>query len=126
MNTRLLFNVSAAIEIVTGVGMLVVPAFLIGLLLGDGLGPIGIAVTRILGIGLLSLGIAGWDSQEQAEATVLGPRTGLVVYNIAATAIFVYLGTTGAMNGLLLWPAAALHLVISLLLLGAIIRHPQE
>ena len=126
MNTRLLFNVSAAIEIVTGVGMLVVPAFLIGLLLGDGLGPIGIAVTRILGIGLLSLGIAGWDSQEQAEATVLGPRTGLVVYNLAATAIFVYLGTTGAMHGLLLWPAAALHLVISLLLLGAIIRHPQE
>jgi len=29
--------------------------------------------------------------------------------------MFVYLGTTGAMNGLLLWPAAALHLVISLL-----------
>ncbi len=126
MNTRILFNVSAAIEIVTGIGMLVVPAFLIGLLLGDGLGPIGIAVTRVLGIGLLSLGIAGWDSQEQAKGTVLGPRTGLVVYNIAATAMFVYLGTTGAMNGLLLWPAAAIHLVISLLMLRAITRHPQE
>ncbi len=126
MNTRLLFNVAAAIEIITGIGMLVVPAFLIGLLLGDGLGPIGIAVTRVLGIGLLSLGIAGWDSQEQVQGAALGPRTGLLVYNIAATALFVFLGTTGAMNGLLLWPAAALHLVISLLLLGAIIRHPQE
>ncbi len=126
MNTRLLFNGSAAIEIVTGIGMLVAPAFLIGLLLGNGLGPIGIAVTRVLGIGLFSLGIAGWDSQEQALGTVLGPRTGLVVYNIGATAMFVYLGTTGAMNGLLLWPAAALHLVISLLLLGAIISQPQE
>ena len=115
MNTRLLFNGSAAIEIVTGIGMLVAPAFLIGLLLGNGLGPIGIAVTRVLGIGLFSLGIAGWDSQEQAQGAALGPRTGLVVYNIAATAMFVYLGTTGAMNGLLLWPAAALHLVISLL-----------
>ncbi len=123
MNTRLLFNGSAAIEIVTGIGMLVAPAFLIGLLLGNGLGPIGIAVTRVLGIGLFSLGIAGWDSQEQAQGAALGPRTGLVVYNIAATAMFVYLGTTGAMNGLLLWPAAALHLVISLLMLGAIIRH---
>ena len=126
MNTRLLFNVSAAIEILTGIGMLVVPAFLIGLLLGDGLAPIGIAVTRVLGIGLLSLGIAGWDSQEQAQGKALGPRTGLFVYNIAATAIFVFLGTTGAMNGLLLWPAAALHLVIGLLMLGAIIRQPQE
>ena len=123
MNTRLLFNGSAAIEIVTGIGMLVAPAFLIGLLLGNGLGPIGIAVTRVLGIGLFSLGIAGWDSQEQAQGAALGPRTGLVVYNVAATAMFVYLGTTGAMNGLLLWPAAALHLVISLLMLGAIIRH---
>ena len=71
MNTRLLFNASAVIEVLTGVAM-------------------------------------------------------LVVYNIAATALFVYLGTTGAMNGLLLWPAAALHLMISLLLLGAIIRQPQE
>jgi len=126
MNTRLLFNVSAAIEILTGVTMLIVPALVIGLLLGEGLGPTGVAVTRILGVGLLSLGIAGWNSQEQAQGAALGPQTGLLVYNIGATAIFVFLGTTGAMNGLLLWPAAGLHLVISLLMLGAIIRHRQE
>lgn len=126
MNTRLLFNVSAAIEILTGVAMLIVPALLIGLLLGEGLGPTGVAVTRILGVGLLSLGIAGWDSQEQAQDAALGPQTGLLVYNIGATAIFVFLGTAGAMNGVLLWPAAALHLVISLLMLGAIIRHPRK
>ncbi len=126
MNTRLLFNVSAAIEIVTGITMLVIPAIVVGLLLGEGLGPTGVAVTRILGVGLLSLGIAGWDSQEQAQGTVLGPRTGLLVYNAGATAMFVYLGTIGTMNGLLLWPAAALHLVIGLLMLGAIIRHPQK
>jgi len=124
MNTRLLFNVSAAIEILTGITMLIVPALLVGLLLGEGLGPTGVAVTRILGVGLLSLGIAGWNSQEQG--TALGPRTGLLVYNIGATALFVILGTIGAMNGLLLWPAAGLHLVISLLMLGAMIRHHQE
>ncbi len=126
MNTRLLFNISAAIEILTGITMLIVPALLVGLLLGEGLGPTGVAVTRILGVGLFSLGIAGWNSQELAQGATLGPRTGLLVYNIGATALFVYLGTIGAMNGLLLWPAAGLHLVISLLMLGAIIRHPQE
>ena len=126
MSTRLLFNVSAAIEILTGVTMLIVPALVVELLLGEGLGPTGVAVTRILGVGLLSLGIAGWDSQEQAQGSALGPQTGLFVYNIGATAMFVYLGTMGAMNGLLLWPAAALHLAISLLMLGAIIRYPQE
>jgi hypothetical protein len=124
MNTRLLFNVSAAIEILTGVTMLIVPALVIELLLGEGLGPTGVAVTRILGVGLLSLGIAGWNSQEQG--TVLGPQTGLLVYNIGATALFVFLGTIGAMGGLFLWPAAGLHLVISVLMLGAIIRHHQE
>ena len=126
MNTRLLFNVSAAIEILTGATMLIVPSLVVGLLLGEGLGPTGVAVARILGVGLLSLGIAGWDSQEQARGTVLGPQTGLLVYNIGATALFVFLGTIGAMDGLFLWPAAALHLVISVLMLGAIIRRPQE
>ena len=95
MNTRLLFNVSAAIELLTGLAMLVTPAFLIGLLLGDGLGPTGVAVTRVLGIALLSVG---------------------------AAIVFLVLGMSGEMQGILLWPAALLHAVVGAAMLAAFFR----
>jgi len=59
MNTGLVFKTSAIAEILTGFALLVAPLFVIGLLLGDGLSPTGVAVARVLGIGLLSVGIAG-------------------------------------------------------------------
>ena len=75
MNTRLLFNASAIVEVLTGLALLVAPLFVIGLLLGEGLGPTGVAVTRVLGMGLLSVGVAGWESQGQDIR--LAPRAGL-------------------------------------------------
>jgi len=68
--------------------MLVAPAFLIGLLLGDGLGPTGVAVTRVLSIALLSVGIAGWESQGQDMR--LAPRAGLCMYNVGAAMLAAF------------------------------------
>ena len=124
MNIRLLFRVSAIIEILTGIALLVVPLFVIGLLLGDGLGPTGVAVARVLGIGLLSVGIAGWESPGQD--TRLAPRAGLCSYNVGAAMLFVILGTTGGMTGLLLWPAAVLHALIGALMLWVIITRSKN
>ena len=119
MNTRLLFQASAIVEVLTGLALLAAPLFVIGLLLGDGLGPIGIAVTRVLGIGLLSVGVAGWESPGQNIR--LAPRAGLCIYNIGAAIVFVILGTTGGMNGILLWPAAVLHALIGAMMLWVIL-----
>jgi len=119
MNTRLLFNASAIVEISTGLALLVAPLFVIGLLLGDGLGPIGVAVARVLGIGLLSVGVAAWESPGQDVR--LAPRTGLCIYNVGAAIAFVILGTTGDMAGVLLWPVAALHALFGAMLLRAML-----
>ncbi len=62
MTTRLLFNGSAIGEILAGIALLVAPAYVVGLLLGDGLGQTGADVSRMLGIGLFSLGIAAWET----------------------------------------------------------------
>ena len=124
MNTRLLFNASAITEVLTGFALLAVPLFVIGLLLGDGLGPTGVAVARVLGIGLLSVGIAGWESPGQDAR--LAPRAGLCVYNVGAAMLFVILGTTGGMTGLLLWPAAVLHALIGALMLWVIITRSKN
>ena len=124
MNTRLLFNASAIVEVLTGLALLVAPLYVIGLLLGDGLGPIGIAVARVLGVGLLSLGVAGWESPGQDSR--LAPRTGLCIYNVGAALVFVTLGTYGGMNGILLWPAAVLHALIGAMMLWVILVPSQE
>ncbi len=124
MNTRLLFNASAIIEILTGVALLVVPFLVIGLLLGDGLSSTGVAVTRMLGVGLLSVGVAGWESPGQDARTA--PRAGLCIYNLGATMVLVTLGATGGMNGILLWPAAVLHAVIGAMMVWAILTPSQK
>jgi hypothetical protein len=124
MNERLLFNVSAIIEVSTGLALLAAPLFVIGLLLGDGLGPTGVAVARVLGVGLLSVGVAGWESQGQD--ILLAPRAGLCIYNIGAATVFVILGTAGGMNGILLWPAAILHALIGAIMLWVMLAPAQK
>ena len=89
MNARLLFKASAIAEVLTGLAFLVAPALIVGLLLGEGLSPIGIAVARVLGIGLLSVGVAAWESQGQAIR--LAPRAGLCIYNVGVSALLAIL-----------------------------------
>lgn len=115
MNTRLLYNTSAIIEILTGIVLLVAPLLVIGLLLGDELSPAGVAVARVLGTGLLAVGVAGWELQGQDIH--LAPRVGLCIYNVGAAIIFVMLGTIDGMNGILLWPVAILHAMIGVTML---------
>ena len=119
MNERLLFKASAIVEISTGLAFLAAPILVVGLLLGSGLGPTGVAVARVLGIGLLSLGVAGWESPGQDIR--LAPRAGLCIYNVGAAVVLVIFGTYGGMSGILLWPAVALHALIGVMMLRVIV-----
>ncbi len=118
MDTRLLFKTSAIVEILTGLAFLAAPALIVGLLLGDGIDPVGIAVARVLGVGLLSVGVAAWESREQDIR--IAPRAGLCTYNVGVAALLAMLGTTGGMDGLFLWPVAVLHGLIGLAMLWTI------
>ncbi len=124
MKAGLLFNASAIVEVSTGLALLVAPLFVIGLLLGDGLASTGVAVARVLGIGLLSVGVAGWESPGQG--TRLAPRAGLCTYNVGAAIVFAILGTTGGMSGVLLWPVAALHTLFGAMMLWVILVAPMQ
>ncbi len=124
MNSRLLFKASAIIEILAGLAFLAAPSLVVGLLLGEGIGAIGVAIARVLGIGLLSLGVAGWESSGQAMR--LAPRVGLCIYNVGAAIVFVIVGTSGGMNGILLWPTAILHALIGAMMLWIILAAPHN
>jgi len=65
MTTRTLINIAAIIELLAGLAMLVMPEYVIELLLGGGLNETGIIVTRVLGIGLFSLGVSVWALPQQ-------------------------------------------------------------
>ena len=119
MKASALFKASAIVEVSIGLALLSSPLFVIGLLLGEGVSPIGVAVARVLGIGLLSVGVAAWESRGQD--TRLAPRAGLCIYNVGTAALLVMFGTAAGMTGPLLWPVAGLHGVIGAMMVSALV-----
>ena len=113
MTTRMLVTLSAAIEAVTGVALIADPSLVARVLLGAGLSGAGIAVGRVGGLGLLSLGLACWPGRDVATA----PATrALFTYNLLAAAYLGYLRVGAGFDSYLLWPACALHALLAVLL----------
>ena len=116
---RLALRGSAAVELGTGLALLVVPSVVLDVLIGPPSNSGTELVARMLGAALFALGVAGW----MAGAT---PQRGLtlafVSYNVVATVILVVGGLSGSAEGSLLWPAAALHAVVSAALITGALR----
>jgi hypothetical protein len=120
MTARILFNVAALLEGLTGIVILFAPAFAIGLLLGDGLSQTGTVVARVLGIGLLSLGVSTWENaRTQAKPAT---RIGICIYNFGTAVVLGMSGTMGEMSGVILWPGVGLHGLIGATMLWVILR----
>lgn len=118
LGSSAVFNGSAVIEILTSVALLFAPTVVIGLLLGDVLSPVGITVSRILGIGMFALGVAVWEIAGRAANPA--SRIGICIYNIGVAGLLVVSGAAGHGEGLLLWPAAGLHGLIGVMMLWSL------
>lgn len=103
---------TAVAEAATGLALLIAPSLVGQLLLGEQLTGIAIPVARVAGIALVALGVACWPGP---------PLLGVLIYSAAATLYLAYLGLAG-LAGMLLWPAVALHLLLSILLGRAWLR----
>jgi hypothetical protein len=99
--------VAAIAEAVTGLALMVMPSLLGRLLLGEELAGVAIPVARVAGIALIALGIVCWPGP---------PLVGMLIYSAAVTLYLAYLGFAGGFAGAFLWPAVALHAVLSILL----------
>jgi hypothetical protein len=108
-----LLSVAAAIEAVTGVALIIFPQAVARLLLGTELTAAGIAVGRVAGIALLSLGVVCWMSRQDVNKTAA--LAAMLTYNLLVTAYLMYLGIGGELVGIFLWPAIAIHAVLTLL-----------
>ena len=106
---RGLLALAAVGEAATGVGLLIVPALVGKLLLGVELDGIALVVARVAGVALIALALACWPGP---------PWLGMLIYSAALTLYLAYLGLSGGSNGILLWPAVLLHLILTALLMG--------
>ena len=105
MKTILIFATVA--ELLTGLALLVVPSVVGQALLGQQLAGVAIPVARVTGIALIALGIGCWPAT---------PLVGMLAYTSIAMLYLGYVALAGEFVGVLLWPAVALHAVLSILL----------
>ena len=109
---KILLTITAIFEGITGLTLLSVPALFIMILFGDKLvEPVGIMISRLAGLALLSLAIIYWFYRNVQDAVVI--IKAMLVYNVAASALLVYASLTG-LSGFGLWPAVLLHIGLAL------------
>jgi hypothetical protein len=98
---------AAVAEAATGLALLIVPSLVGQLLLGEELTGVAIPVGRVTGMALIGLGIACWPGP---------PRVGMLTYSALVALYLAYLGFAGGLTGIFLWPAVALHAILSVFL----------
>ena len=120
MNSReapsaaLWMRAASGLEVLTGLGLVVEPSLLARLLFGSDLNGAGEATGRIAGLVMICLAAGCWP--RDAEISKSQGLIPLAALSWLATAFLVVSGALGANVGLLLWPAAALHLILAVLL----------
>jgi hypothetical protein len=108
---------AAGLEVVTGAGVVVAPSLLARLLFGSEMNASGDLVGRISGLVMLCLALGCWPRAFEGEdRQALAP---LIALSLLATVYLIYVGMGGVNVGVLLWPAAATHLILAILLARA-------
>jgi hypothetical protein len=120
--SKTLLVVSAAVEIGAGVALLTTPLVIVELLIGGTLdSPTALAVARLAGAALVTLGLVCWfasrDSQSRAASGVVAA---LLFYNTMAVGILLYVRLGLGETGVGTWPAIVLHAALAIWCLACI------
>ena len=115
MSTTSVLSLASVLEAGTGLLLIIDPGLVVTLLLGQDLTRQGQLLGNLAGIALLALGLACWPGSQSNPAA----WRGMLAYNLLATLFLAYLGCVMASVGKLLWPAVALHSMITVLLYKA-------
>jgi hypothetical protein len=110
-------RINLAFGVVTGIGLGVVPPFVLRLVWGAAADALGLQVAQLAGIALISIGLLCWFSRSATD-----PRPGLatlLVYNGLVALFFLYVGVCGH-GGVLLWPVVVAHGILTVLYLQAL------
>jgi hypothetical protein len=97
---------------VTGLVLLIYPPLFGWLLFGAALSDAGQALGRLAGIALLALALACWPGLAERKSSARA----LILFSLLSAIYLLYLGVGSGPVGILLWPAAALHAALTILL----------
>jgi len=105
---------TAVAEAGIGVALLALPGVVFVVLLGVAApSPEALLVGRVAGAALLAIGITCWFGRDDPGSPTQGALLyGVLLYDLAACVLLVYAGSI-QMSGFLLWPAVAVHVVMS-------------
>jgi uncharacterized protein YjeT (DUF2065 family) len=118
MMNKVLLAVASTVKAVTGIGLIIAPS-MVRFLLGPDVSSASLAIARIAGFGLLSLGIACWPRVERSI-----PRLrAMLIYNLLAIVYLGYLRFSSESAGKLLRPAVAVHGVLAILFIRVWFKH---
>lgn len=109
---KILIFASAA-EAGTGVGLLALPSVVIALLVRAEITELATLLGRILGVALVALGLACWPQRQRPSSAAFWA---MWTYSAFVAGYFGYVGAVLHLAGPLLWPAAAVHAIVTLLL----------
>ena len=109
-----LFVFAAGAEALTGAALVAAPSIVGRLLLGAEPSCVAVPVARVAGIALVALGVACWPG-----GTGAGALAGMLTYSAGVTLYLAYVGFTGGLTGILLWPAVVIHAILTFLLARA-------
>jgi hypothetical protein len=114
---------AVVLEVATGLALIFKPALIIRLLLGVEASGMEMVIGRCFGIALFGLSFACWPDRQRSRSGTAAFR-GMLIYNALIAAYLIYLGTLEHLGGLMLWPAAMVHAVVTGLLVRALRLEP--
>lgn len=115
MKTRLLFIVTALLEVGIGLALLLSPALAVAIMIGAPFETKADSVVgRVGGAALLALGVASWLARtDEHSRAATGLIVSLLLYNVTAVVVLVYAAVGLRLLGIGLWPAVVLHAVMA-------------
>ena len=114
-DSRRWVTAAAAVKVVTGLVPIIRPSLFVWLLFRAELSAAGQALGRLAGLSLLALALACWPVR-WAETGSNSALRALLAFSLLAAVYLVYVGIGGKIVGILLWPAAALHMALTIIL----------
>ena len=106
-----LYRLASAIELITGVSLLLMPAVVMSLLFSSPTTDSGVKLTQLYGLALIGLGVTCWGSPCTTPA-----RRGLLVYNCSAAILLLHLALQTLSGGAAVWAGAVIHVVLGVLM----------
>jgi hypothetical protein len=118
LTQRQLLTVSAALECLAGLALMLAPGEAMKVLLGTEPDAAGLMLGPVAGVALAALGICCfWARTDTDGKAYSGTLRGITFYNAGVGLFLVYLAAIGRARGIVVWGAGALHLSLAALFL---------